>query len=71
MPRNSQSPPSAVDRTSSLAGLGAELVRHAPAGDHVIGQPAEALDLDLDQVAGLDRPGVRRGPDSSTSPGAA
>ena len=63
MPRNSQSPPSAVDRTSSLAVGWAPKAAGMPdgPGHDVVLQPAQSVDLDLDHVARLDRPGVGRG----------
>ena len=63
MPRNSQSPPSAVERTSSLAvGWAPKSRRDAERARHdVVLQPAEPVHLDLHHVARLDRPGVGRG----------
>ncbi len=71
MPRNSQSPPSAVDSTSS------DSVGSAPTpprmeggtGDDVIGQASQACDLDLDDVARLDGTRVGRGTEKENSSG--
>ena len=63
MPRNSQSPPSAVDRTSSLSVGCAPTSSRIGVGtvDDRVRQRAEALDLDGHDVTGLHRPAVRRG----------
>src|SRR5690349_8559107 len=45
-----------------LGGLGADVgADGGGTGDDVVGEPAEALDLDLDDVSGLDGPGVGGG----------
>ncbi len=64
IPRNSQSPPNAVETTSSDA-LGCAPTSSrigTVALDDPVAQGAETLDLDLDDVAGFDRAGVRRRP---------
>jgi hypothetical protein len=55
-PASSQSPPNAVETPPGLARLGADVLanRHVALDDRVP-QDAEALDLDLDDVARLDR----------------
>ena len=63
MPRNSQSPPWAVESTSSLS-VGCAPTSVADRGrplDDVIAQHPEALHLDVDHIARVDRAGDGRG----------
>ena len=62
MPRNSQSPPLAVERTSSLSvGWAPDVAADGRrALDDVVAQGAEALDLDLDDITRVDGAGDRR-----------
>ena len=62
MPRNSQSPPMAVETTSSLSvGCAPQSSRIGDGTLHDrVAQGAETLDLDLDDVAGVDRAGEGR-----------